>query len=208
MRLRVWAMSAAVLGLLALVVALAPAAASGAEPPQPAPVLKVIGASPGRAKGQLTISATLTAPDGKPLGGREVSFYQRVDILGPREASLGTATTDSTGTASLAYQPAQAGKQTIGARYAGGEGFGKAEAAATIDVAQAAELYPAEPAPFGLVGEWLPYALGATVLAVWGVLLAVLVGTVLKLRGAAEVGRQHAPAATVGRATVSQSTRG
>ena len=171
--------------LAAAVAALAAGLASAAEVPKAGTVLKINEATTTKVKGQLVLSATLTTADGKPLSNRRVDFYQRVEMLGARDALLGSATTDSTGTASLAYQPAQAGKQTIKVLFAGAEGYAAAEASSQVEVTQVGTLYPEEPMPFGLIGAWLPYALGAAVLAVWIVLLSVLLNTALGIRGAA-----------------------
>jgi len=144
--------------------------------------LRISGASASRVKGQLVLSATLTGPDGKPVNNRPVDFYQQVELLGTRDSYLGTALTDATGTASLAYQPAQKGQQTIKARSTLDESSPAVEAVSTIQVGQVVPPIPSEPLPLAPAGQWLVYAVSAVVLGVWAVLLAILATTVLGVR--------------------------
>jgi hypothetical protein len=137
-------------------------------------------------RGVLALSATLTTAEGKPASDRQVDFYQQVEFFGDRDALLGTAPTDSTGTAILLYQPATRGKQTIIARFGGGGSLQKAEGNVTIDVREVAELFEEEHASLDTVRRWLPLGLITVVLIVWGILIGTLLSTCL---GIAAVGR-------------------
>jgi hypothetical protein len=137
-------------------------------------------------KGVLSLSAKLTGPDGKPLSGQEIDFYVPVELFGSREAFIGSATTDSTGLATLGYQPAQTGRQTIVARFTGAGSYAASDASREIQVNEAVPVLKDEPLPFVGLREWLPLALLALVLGVWGVLLGVFLGTVRGIRRAAE----------------------
>lgn len=135
-------------------------------------------------KGQLLILATLTTQDGKPLSDRNVDFYQEIEFFGPRESYIGSATTDSTGVATLLYLPAESGKQSIKARYLGRDGYASTQVSATIDIKDARPALESEPLPLATVARWLPMVLGLLVLAVWAVLLGVLLRSVLGVRAA------------------------
>jgi len=186
--------------VLALLLALAWAAVfavegAAADTPSGATVnLKLNSPTVATANTKLTLTVTLAGPDGKPLSNRSVDFYQQVQLLGTREAYLGSALTDSTGTATLAYQPAESGKQTIAARFAGEEGYAQGEAVSTIDVTRTAALFPAEPLPLLPLGRWLIYGVGLLVLATWVVLLSLLAGTALGIRATASPQSGRAPA--------------
>jgi hypothetical protein len=142
-------------------------------------------AAPTSMKGQLALSARLTTADGKPLSGQEIDFFVPVELFGSLEAFVGSATTDSTGQATLGYQPAQAGRQTIVARFTGSSSYATSEASAEIQVGEVVPAIKAEPLPFAGLRDWLPVAMVALVLIVWGVLLGVFLGTVRGIRRAA-----------------------
>lgn len=143
-------------------------------------------AAPTSVKGQLALSAKLTTEDGKPVSGQEIEFLVPVELFGDREAFVGSATTDSTGVATLGYQPAQPGRQMIVARFVGGSSYATSEARAEIQVREVVPAIKSEPLPFAGLRDWLPFGMVALVLVVWGVLLSVFLGTVRGIRRAAE----------------------
>jgi hypothetical protein len=147
-------------------------------------VLAFDGAGATRVKGQVALSARLTTADGKPLTNQSVDFYQQVELFGPRLAYLGSATTDSSGAALVVVEPAEVGRQTIVVRFGGAEGYAASEASGSIEVATAVSPFEDEPLPLALVGEWLPYVLGAIVFATWVALLGVFSSTALGIRAA------------------------
>jgi len=151
-----------------------------------APTVVTLGpAAPTSAKGMLALRAKLTTGDGNPLSGQEIRFYVPVELFGNRNALIGTATTDSTGLATLAYQPAQVGRQTIVARFSGGAAYVASEASGEIQVSDVVPTLKAEPLPFTGLREWLPLGMLALVILVWGVLIGVFAGTVAGIRRAA-----------------------
>jgi hypothetical protein len=168
-----------------LAVALASASVALADTPaQRATSITFGGASPTRVKGQVALSATLKADDGKPLSNRSIDFYESVQLLGARDSYLGAALTDSTGTATLGYEPASVGARAIRASFAGEEGLAKSETSGQVTISQTRPLFTEDPLPFAVVGQLLPYALGAVVLAVWALLAFVLVRTASGIRAA------------------------
>lgn len=64
------------------------------------------------------LAATLTTRQATPVPGARVSVYRVVDLLGEREALLGTAVTDATGKARVPITPRRADLR-IAATYAG-----------------------------------------------------------------------------------------
>jgi hypothetical protein len=142
-------------------------------------------ATPTTIKGQLALSARLTTADGKPVSGQEIDFLAPVELFGSREAFVGSAITDSTGRATLGYQPAQAGQQTIVARFTGGPSYATSEASGEIQVGEVVPAIRTEPLPFAGLRNGLPVVLVALVLVVWGALLGVFLGTVRGIRRAA-----------------------
>lgn len=140
--------------------------------------------TPTTVRGQLALSARLTTADGKPISGQDIEFYVPVQLFGSREAFIGSATTDSTGRATLLYQPAETGKQGIVARFVGVDALAPSKASADIQVSEALPALKTEALPFAGLREWLPLALLGGVLVVWAVLLGVFLGTVRGIRQA------------------------
>jgi hypothetical protein len=178
LRVRLLACAVALVGGL-----LASAAAEAQAPAAPAR-LTFGGANATRDKGHLALTARLTTADGKPATERRLDFYERVRFFGARDALIGSARTDATGQAALAYQPAQVGHPAILVRFAGDERLGPAEVEGVVEVAEAHPPFEREPLPLGLVGRWLPFVLGGLVFATWSVLLGVLLGTAVGIRNA------------------------
>ncbi|MFN8633728.1 MAG: hypothetical protein U0893_07745 [Chloroflexota bacterium] len=149
----------------------------------PSPTTVTFGASaPTSVKGQLALSAKLAGADGKPVSGQAIDFYVPVELFGRRDAFVGVATTDSTGLATVSYQPSQAGRQTIVARFAGSDTYAASEARAEIQVGEVVPPIVAEPLPFATVREWIPLGMLALVILVWAVLLGVFASTVRAIR--------------------------
>jgi hypothetical protein len=111
-----------------------------------------------------------------------VRFYQQIVFFGERVASLGSTKSDSTGLATLFYQPVQTGPQTIIAHFPGDAGYGSVASRVTVQVRDPAPVSHAEPLPLARVRQWVPLALLGVVLATWAVLLAVFLRAVLGIR--------------------------
>lgn len=154
------------------------------------------------AKGQMLLTATLTTADGKGVNSRQVGFYQQVELLGSREMDLGKGTTDSSGTATLIYQPAEAGAQTIKVYFSGGSGLASAQASSTIQVTDAHSAFETEALLLSPVVQWMPVAVGVLVLVLWAILHGVFVVTVIGVRAAAV----KAPEASLQPATAPATT--
>jgi hypothetical protein len=151
--------------------------------------LQFDGATRTRTKGFLELSATLTDANHKGISKRVISFYQQVDLLGTRDALLGTAETDSTGSAALTYQPAEEGQQTIIVRFAGDDTYAASEASDTIQVTNAVPPYAPTPEPLAGPARWLPRVLGLLVISVWLLLFGVFAVTAWGIK---KVGRLSA----------------
>jgi len=137
-------------------------------------------------KGQLILTATLTTADGKPVSDQSIRFFEQVTFMGgPREALLGTATTDSTGVAAIQYQPAQKGTDQIVARFASSGDYQAAEAHLSLDVNEVVAPFTTQPVPFAAVGTGLSVAFALLVVGACAVLLGVFLRTVIGIRAAA-----------------------
>jgi hypothetical protein len=136
--------------------------------------------------GRLLLIGRLTTADGQPVGNQAVLFYQVVEFFGPRDADLGTATTDSTGTAVVVFQPAQPGSQPIKAYFVGSAAYQPAVTELTVTVATVVPPFESAPPPLALLRPWVPIGLGGLMLATWVTLLAVLVMTMVRITTAAK----------------------
>jgi hypothetical protein len=136
--------------------------------------------------GRLLLIGRLTTADGQPVSNQAVLFYQVVDFFGPRDADLGTATTDSTGTAVVVFQPAQSGPQAIKAYFVGSTAYQAALTELTVTVATVVPPFESAPPPLALLRPWVPIGLGGLMLATWVTLLAVLVITMVRIASAAK----------------------
>ncbi len=146
--------------------------------------VSVIGAQPGATRGadpRVTIEATalgdgtwlltssVTGPDGGALSQATVTFAAATEFFGERWVPLGTAVTNTSGTASLAYSPTWNGSQTLVARMRGGDGEQVSEPI-SIEVSGALPGIAQERPDLPIVRAWaLPIGVGVVV-AVWVVL--------------------------------------
>jgi len=181
------------LAVAALLILTTEAGATGAAA-APGPAVLKLSTAPSldskghKIKGQLLIVATLTAADGSPLGNETVNFFEGVNFAGAdREAALGTAVTDSTGVAAIAYQPAQVGKHTLIAHFAGDTNAAKADVTSSVQIAEVVPPFPPASVPLEFVRRWLSVAAVTGVVAVWLFLFGVLFRTILGIRAAGTV---------------------
>ena len=176
---------------LAVMAALLPGVANADQSPAPPPSLLKLSMTPRPplkgidVTGQYLLTAILTTQDGKPVNNVTVSFYEQAQLLGTREALLGTVVTDSTGSATIVYQPAQTGSKTVIARFAGTDGLAPANITEKVDVSTAVPPFSSKPLPFSQISEYLGVGIGLLVVVTWLILLRVLVGAILGVRGAA-----------------------
>lgn len=147
-------------------------------------------------KGQLILAATMTTGDGKAVSGRPVSFYENVDLLGPRQALLGTATTDSTGSAAIAYQPSQPGSQTIVARSEAGGGFAAAQGEMSLNVVAVDPPFKPEAKPLTSIGDALAIVFGVATASTWLVLFGVLIRAIVGIRSSGRLASAESTAAS------------
>lgn len=125
------------------------------------------------ASGGLVVSAKLTGPDGKPVGGAVLEFFFAVDFMGQTQASLGKAQTNASGTASVYYRLNQDGPVDFGAKFGGDAAFAAA-ASDLLRVEVTGAPAPAETqSRVRLVGRWVPWAALALAIGVWVVLIGV-----------------------------------
>jgi hypothetical protein len=140
-----------------------------------------------KAAGQYLLTATLTSADGKPLGNREVQYFETASLFGNRDAFVGVALTDTSGTAVLLYQPAATGGQQLKAQFAGDSQGAGSQAAFTLNVSSAVAPFQPAPLPLGGVASVLTVGVCTVAVTVWGVLLWVLLHSVASIRKAARI---------------------
>ena len=123
------------------------------------------------------LTARLTTVDHAAVPKAVIQFTQSTTEFGkPRSVPIGTATTDTNGTAELVYQSTVAGRQQFGTTYAGGTGLATATSTTTVDVQTAQSAYhPAPPKPLASVGWATVAALLVVVALVWITLIAQVV---------------------------------
>lgn len=133
-------------------------------------------------KGQYLVVAVLTSADGQPVNNEQVAFFEQTTFMGElRAVTLGTTKTDATGSAAVAYQPAQAGSYTLLAKFGGDSQYATSEGETSIQV-QAADLvalFPAQPAPLASVQHWLIVVVEIFVLLFWMFLIWLFLWAVL-----------------------------
>jgi hypothetical protein len=166
----------------------APAVAAAKPGPNAARVAFTVAPASRLEKGYL-LSVRLAGSDTRPVNETTVSFYELVELFGPREMFIGDAVTDGQGNASFVYLPAQLGPRQIVARSSTHGAVTWGESRITLDAQIAAATYRVEPAPLAAISAILPYGVGVIVLSVWAVLAFALLATLRGVHGGA---RDHA----------------
>jgi len=123
------------------------------------------------------VETRVVSPDGKPVNDAVVRFYELVDFFGPREELIGSARTDGQGTATLTYLPATTGQHSIVVRFAGQGSLVPSVGTATFEASLAAPPYRSDQPALLAFTRFVPYAAGAIVLAVWGLIAFALFGS-------------------------------
>jgi len=134
-----------------------------------------------------TIGVRLLVTQTQPVAGAMVHLYEVVDLFGSKEMLIGMVTTDGQGQGSLNYLPAQRGSHEIVARFPGMPGYASTEGRTTFQADIAAPPYVVEPAPLVDFTSKVPYAVGALVLAVWGLIAYALIGTARGITSGARI---------------------
>lgn len=117
-----------------------------------------------------SLTARVLTPDGKPVGDTTVKYYELVEIFGQREMLLGAATTDGRGDALVSYLPARQGTHAIVVRSAAQGRVTAAEGRLVFDADRAAAQRRSERSALAIFSDKVPYAVGALVLLVWGLI--------------------------------------
>jgi hypothetical protein len=119
--------------------------------------------------GTWLLAARVSTPDGDAASQVSVTFTAATEFFGERWVPVGTAVTDTSGTASLIYTPTWNGAQTLVAVAAGADGT-VASQPIVIEVRGAIAAVPAEPPALPIVRSWALPIGAAVVIAVWIVL--------------------------------------
>jgi len=137
--------------------------------------------------GQYLVVATLKTADGTAVENQPVSFYEQVQFIGQmRDALIGTATTDSTGTAVVAYQPVQTGVHTLVAHSAASAQYAQSATTSTLQVSQVVSPFPAVIEPLASVRAALTIGVALVVIVVWAFLIGLAVRAITGIRAGSE----------------------
>ena len=124
-----------------------------------------------KAGSTIEVLATLFGPDVRPVKGQDIEFTLSVEFLSNfDDISLGTATTDDTGTARIEFTPKSEGDHVLTARVSAGPG-GIAVSQRQLMVTSGGQLYR-ELSPVRVPGANVWMATGV-LLAVWGVFVLI-----------------------------------
>lgn len=135
--------------------------------------------------GAWTLEAHVRDVQAGPIGGCTVRFDAKIELLGVRTVELGTARTDSSGTATLTYRPTWTGTHRIVALAPFDDGT-VVSTEAVIEVTGAAPAAtPAARLP--VIGSWAGPMAALVLAVVWGLLAVVVVRVVLGISRSASV---------------------
>lgn len=123
------------------------------------------------------IETRVVSPDGKPVNDSVIRFYEQVDFFGPREELIGSARTDGQGAAAVTYLPASIGQHDIVVRFAGQGSLVPSVGTTSFEASVVAPPYHSDQPALLAFTRLVPYAAGAIVLAVWGLIAFALFGT-------------------------------
>lgn len=154
-----------------------PAARPAIVPPVGGARVEVTTRSAAKVEQGYVIETRVVSPDGKPVNDAVVRFYQLVDFFGPREELIGAARTDGQGNAALTYLPAAVGPSEIVVRFAGQGSLVPSVGTGTFEATVAAPPYRADQPGLLSFTRLVPYAAGAILLAVWGLIAFALFAT-------------------------------
>jgi Ni/Fe-hydrogenase subunit HybB-like protein len=157
------------------------AAPVGAATTPGATTIKLTGAQAPGPGAAVALTAKVTDPAGKPLANAEVKFALATTVFGPRPVPIGSAKTDTKGTARLrldghsdGYRPTTTGPQEFAATYTP-TGADQIEASTDVNITGARSAYtPAPPKPLDAAGTILVKALFLIVATIWLLLIAQL----------------------------------
>jgi hypothetical protein len=123
------------------------------------------------------VETKVVTAEGRPVNDAVVRFYELVDFFGPREELIGTARTDGQGSAEITYLPASIGQRELVVRFAGQGSLVPSVGTSSLDASVAARTYRSDQPGLLAFTRLVPYAAGAIVLAVWGLIAFALFGT-------------------------------
>lgn len=167
--------------LVVLVVGAGPAGASP-EPEQTTLSMEV--QAPTKPQVPFYLVARLSGDGQRPITGQTVTFYREVTLLGGRDARLGSAQTDATGVAKLAFEPTQA-TGTIKATFAGTPELAPAETSRriTFPASEVSVAIPGQEVPLlEPVRDAMPRIFAGLVAVFWVLLLGLTVSTLRSIR--------------------------
>lgn len=136
------------------------------------------------------LGVTLTTSDGAPVTGARISTYAVVELLGDRQALLGSGVTDATGVARIPIVPRHVEYRVV-ARFAGGGDHAPTTLEQTVvfpdEAVQAFGHAHGSHALLDPVRGFMPGAISLAVVLLWLGLAALAIVTVRTIRTASDV---------------------
>lgn len=190
--MRIAMMAAAMALLLIMLLSLPAAADQGAGSAAAATVSLTTTAAP---QGRVLLAAQLTGPGGRPISNADVHFYVRTNFFGSRLMFLGSSVTDTSGAASVMFEPTWTGTHQFQASFDGGDAYLPASGKASFDVARVVpQVRPGEAPGIPVIRRATGLLGLAATVAVWIVLLTVVARVVLGISAKRDVSPEHAGA--------------
>lgn len=121
-----------------------------------------------------------------PIGSQTVRFSATIEFLGVRRVDIGSARTDTSGTATLTYRPTWDGSHRIAARAPFDDGTIVSNEV-VVEVTGAAPPLSTSGGRLATFGAWAGPAAALVVAAIWGLLALILVRVVVGISKAATV---------------------
>lgn len=134
-----------------------------------------------QSNGSALVVAKFLDAGGKPVTNRPADFFILAKFFGEHPVRIGTATTDTSGSGTVPYQPSWDGQHVFQARLANDTGT-PAIGEATADLKSVMPKYHSEPTALPGVRASVGVGAGALTLSVWGILLWTLGRTVAVIR--------------------------
>ncbi|MCK5577264.1 MAG: Ig-like domain repeat protein [Dehalococcoidales bacterium] len=132
-------------------------------------------------KESIALKAKITMEDGYPLSERTISFIETLDFFEKSQVTLGTATTNATGLATITYETRLMGEHVITAKFSGDAEAQPALVTMTFNITDLPSLDLSSPTPvIEKINDWgtiLAYGgMGAVLIILLTLLFVVIRG--------------------------------
>lgn len=133
-------------------------------------------------QGRVILNAQVNSSEGRPVSNHKVQFFVQTSFFGQRAVLLGEGITDTTGSATVSFEPTWVGQHQFTASFVGGEGYDPASGEAAFDVSSIRSPQPAEAAGLQLIRQATGLVALLVTAGVWAILLLIVLRVGLGLR--------------------------